>query len=129
MKSLREKNREQNYEAVLLQSIDEALLTLGENVRLSIYFHLQTKFGLPKNEIPNHTVEFVDAMGKIFGEASKKIEILIMKFLNEKIQFKYEWAGPNWLVPNLTFEDYLKMVKVTIEKREKQAEARLNGNE
>ncbi len=110
-----EKDRDQNYEAILLQSIDEALLTLGENVRLSIYFHLQTKFGLPKNEIPNQSVEFSDALDKIFGEASRKIEILIMKFLNEKVQCKYKWTGPNWLVPNLTFEDYLKMVKVKLE--------------
>ena len=44
-------DKDQNYEAILLQSIDEALLTLGENVRLSIYFHLQTKFGLSKHEM------------------------------------------------------------------------------
>ncbi len=126
---MREKYRDQNYEAILLQSIDEALLTLGENVRVSIYFHLQTKFGLPKHEIPNHTAEFSDALETIFGAASKNIEILIMKCLNKKVQCSYEWTGPKWLVPNLTFEDYIKLVKATVKEAKTQAEGQLNGGE
>jgi len=129
MNRLGEKNRDSNYEAILLQSIDKALLTLGENVRLSIYFHLQTKFGLPRHEIPSRPAEFSDALGTIFGEASKKIEIIIIKFLNEKVQCSYEWTGPDWLVPNLTFEGYLKMVKATVENKKAQSNVPLSEGE
>jgi hypothetical protein len=116
---LGETQKENNYQAILLKAIDEALLTLGKNVQVSIYFHLETKFGLPRKQIPNNIVEFSDALEKIFGEASKKIEILIMKFLNDKVQCNYKWAGPSWLVPNLTFEEYVKMVQQTIQTLEK----------
>ncbi len=127
MKHLGKSNKEKNYEAVLMEAIDDALLTLGKNVQISIYFHLQTKFGLSKQEIPSHVTDFSDALEKIFGEAAKKIEILIMKFLNDRAQCDYEWSGPGWLVPNLTFEDYVSMVKATLESRKIEKEVQLNN--
>ncbi|MGD6807827.1 MAG: hypothetical protein ACQCN4_12825 [Candidatus Bathyarchaeia archaeon] len=107
--------KEREFEAILLEAIDEALLTLGKNVQLSIYFHLETKFGLPKQFIPDRISDFSNALEKIFGPASKKIEILIMKFLNEKVKCTYEWVGPKWLIPDITFEDYIKMVMFSLE--------------
>jgi hypothetical protein len=52
---------------------------------------------------------------QIFGQASKQLEILIMKYLNDKVKCNYTWVGPKWLVPNLTFEKYIKMVQMTVE--------------
>ncbi len=118
MKPLVSKKNRQSYETILLEAIDDALETLGENVKVSIYFHLQTKFNLPKEEIPNRVTDFSDALERIFGVGSKKIEILVMKFLNDKIQVNYEWTGPSWLVPNLTFEGYVEMVKATAKSNE-----------
>jgi len=128
-KYLNNTKSEKQYEAILLQSIDEALLTLGQNVKMSIYFHLQTKFGLPKQEIPNRITDFSNALEKIFGAASKKIEILIMKFLNDKVQCGYQWTGPKWLVPDLTFEEYVKIIKSTIESSGNITEVSLNEGE
>jgi hypothetical protein len=115
MKCLAKTKQEKEFEAILIEAIDEAFLTLGKNVQTSIYFHLETKFRLPKQEIPNRINDFSSAIEKIFGAAAKKLEILIMKFLNEKAKCNYEWAGPKWLVPDLTFEEYVGMVKHTIE--------------
>ena len=107
--------KEKEFDGILLEAIDEALLSLGQNVQMSIYFHLETKFGLPKQFIPDRVSDFSNAIEKIFGPASKKIEILIMKFLNEKIKCSYEWVGPNWLVPDITFEGYIKMATLCVQ--------------
>jgi hypothetical protein len=107
--------KEREFEAILLEAVDEALSTLGQNVQMSIYFHLETKFGLPKQFIPDRISDFSNALEKIFGPASKKIEILIMKFLNEKVKCTYEWTGPKWLIPDITFEEYVKMVMFSVE--------------
>ena len=37
-----------NFEQILLEAIDEALLSLGENVKTSIYFHLDDLFKIKK---------------------------------------------------------------------------------
>ncbi len=110
---------EKQFGALLLESIDQAFSTLGQTVKLSIYFHLESKFALPKQDIPDRIEDFSSAMEKIFGQASVPLEILIMKCLNEKIKGHYQWVGPKWLVPDLTLEKYLKIARLSMENRGK----------
>ena len=106
---------ETKFAAILLDSIDEALSTLGQNVKVSIYFHLETKFSVPKQDIPDRIDDFTNALEQIFGQAARQLEILIIKHLHQKINGKYKWVGPNWLVPDLTFEKYIKLARLSIE--------------
>jgi len=106
---------EKKFAIILLDSIDEAFSTLGKKVQVSIYFHLETKFALPKQDIPDRSDDFLDALEQIFGQATRQVEILIMKSLNKKVKCNYEWTGPKWLVPELTFEKYVKLVRLFIE--------------
>ncbi len=55
------------FEHVLLETLDEALSTLGENVKKTVYFHLQQKFLIAKQEIPYKIDDFSDALEQIFG--------------------------------------------------------------
>lgn len=105
------------FESVLLKAIDDAFSTLGENVKTSIYFHLEHRFFLPKQDIPYRIEDFSDALEKIFGVGAKHLEILIMKKLNEEIVCFYEWAGPRWLMPNLTFREYVELLKLFYEEK------------
>ena len=107
------------FSAILQESIDEALLTLGENAKTSIYFHLATKFAITKRDIPDRIDDFSEALEQIFGLATRQLEILIMKYLNEKIDCSYYWVGPKWLVPDLTFTKYVKMLKIWCEDTER----------
>ena len=107
------------FSAILQESIDEALLTLGENAKTSIYFHLATKFAINKRDIPDRVDDFSEALEQIFGLATRQLEILIMKYLNEKIDCSYYWVGPKWLVPDLTFTKYVKMLKIWCEDTER----------
>ncbi len=119
MKRLAKTKTEKVFGALLLEAIDQAFSTLGQNVKFSIFFHLENKFSLPKQDIPDRVEDFSNAVEKIFGKGSAPLEILIMKFLNEKIRVNYEWVGPKWLVPDLTLEKYLKMARLCIESKSK----------
>ena len=85
---------------MLLDAIDLAFTVLGPKIKFALYFNLETKFDLPNEEIPNRIEDFTYAIETIFGQAAKPLEILIMKFLNDKVQCNYEWVGSNWLVPD-----------------------------
>ena len=69
----------------MLSAIDEALNSLGESVKQSIYFHIENKFSVTRNEIPRNLQGFQVGLEKIFGTGARFIEILIMKNLHSKI--------------------------------------------
>jgi hypothetical protein len=77
------KSRE--FDKLLLSAIDEALTSLGESVKQSIYFHIENRFSVARNEIPENLAEFQGGLEKIFGTGAQFIEILIMKNLHSKI--------------------------------------------
>jgi hypothetical protein len=103
------------FETILLEGIDEAFSTLGQNAKKSIYYHLEYKFIIPKQDIPYRIDDFSDAIEQIFGLAATYLEILIMKKLNGKIACFYEWNGPSWLVPDLTFSKYIELLRLSYE--------------
>jgi len=74
-----------DFDKILLSSIDEALNSLGESVKQSIYFHIENKFCVARNEIPENIEEFQGGLEKIFGTGARFIEIMIMKNLHSKI--------------------------------------------
>jgi hypothetical protein len=54
-------------------------------VRQAIYFHIENKFNVPRNSVPENLEEFQLGLEKIFGAGARFIEILIMKNLHSKI--------------------------------------------
>jgi len=108
-------NGRKKFEAVLLEAIDNAFSSLGESVKTSIYFHLEHKFIIPKQDIPYRIDDFSETLELIFGVAAKHLEILIMRELHEKIICFYEWEGPSWLVPDLTFKQYIELSRLFYE--------------
>jgi hypothetical protein len=74
-----------DFDRLLLNSIDDALLSLGESARQSIYFHIENNFSVPRQDIPCNLEDFQLALEKIFGLGARFIEILIMKNLYQRI--------------------------------------------
>lgn len=107
------------FEVILLETLDEALSALGETVKKTVYFHLQQKFLIAKQEIPFKIDDFSDALEQIFGSGARTLEVLIMTKLHQKIKSRYRWEGPNWLVPELTFSQYVELLKLFYEDNEK----------
>jgi hypothetical protein len=95
------------FDKLLLQAVDDALSSLGESAKLSIYFHLENKFKVAKNDIPNCPEDFADGLEKIFGLGAHFIEILIMKNLFEKVGQPLEWNEDK----QLSFAEYIAAAK------------------
>ena len=106
------------FDELLLSAIDEALLSLGESVKQSIYFNIESKFRVPRNEIPENLEEFQGGLEKIFGTGAQFIEILIMKSLHAKIgqPFIMEKSG------QLEFIEYVDAAKKSFLKKRHEAE-------
>ena len=100
---------------ILLEAIDKSFSSLGEPVRTSIYFYLENSMGIKKPEIPFRIIDFQNALEKLFGIGTRHLEILVIKNLHEKIKIKYKGDMPRWVVPDLTFQEYIRLVKMTYE--------------
>lgn len=100
---------------VFLEAIDKSFLSLGEPVKKSIYLYLENS-GIMKSEIPFRINDFQNALEKLFGVGTRHIEILIIKNLHAKIKIKYKNDLPSWFVPDITFQEYIRQVKMTYEK-------------
>ena len=74
-----------DFNELLLCSIDEALLSLGESVKQSTYFHIENRFMVSKEDIPENLSQFQYGIEKIFGLGARYLEIIIMKNLYTKI--------------------------------------------
>jgi hypothetical protein len=77
--------KRRDFDRILVNAIDEALNSLGASIRQSIYFHIENKFKVARNDIPENLEEFQGGLEKIFGTGAQFIEILIMKNLHSKI--------------------------------------------
>jgi len=75
---------------IILETVDESLLLLGESSRKSIYFHLQNIVNLKKEEIPNDLEAFAQGLEKIFGKGATVIEKSIVKNLCRKLGVEYK---------------------------------------
>jgi hypothetical protein len=84
------KPQSREFDKLLKSAIDDALTSLGESVRQSIYFHIENTFNLSSNHIPENLEEFQLGLEKIFGAGARFIEILIMKNLHRKIGLPLE---------------------------------------
>jgi hypothetical protein len=116
---LKKKTNVKKFDQILLESIDEALSTIGKRAKEAIYHHLKHNFSISKQDIPRRVNDFSTAIEQIFGETAQHIEILIMKCLQKKVKGSYEWNGPKWLVPDLTFVKYVNLMRVSYEDTER----------
>jgi len=106
-----EANGTMRFEKLLLESIDEGLSSLGETCKQVIYFHLEKKFKLTKQDIPSRIDDFTEAMENIFGVGAKIIEIRIMKslFKNMGYPFPYFRSHPQ---EYFEFTKYIESARV-----------------
>ncbi len=111
----------QNFDQILLDSVDEAFSSLGDRAKNSIYFHLERKFSIGKHEIPSKLDEFSCALEKILGLGARYLEILAMRKLHEKVECSYKLAGPKRLRPNLTFKMYVELARLSYKAEAKPA--------
>jgi len=96
-----------SFDEVLLEAVDEAFASLGDSAKQSIYYHLEEKFKIPREEIPKRIEDFVEGLEKIFGIGARFLEILIMKRLYDRIGKPLEWDESKEFV----FVNYVEAAK------------------
>src|SRR5665648_116466 len=101
-------SRGEKFDELLVESIDEAISSLGEPVKNAVYFHLQNDFSILKKDIPNNLEEFSRIIHKIFGLGASRLEIKFLKNLNLKIEANIKMPECNvpiskWIVNDISF--------------------------
>ena len=96
------------FNLVMLEAVDEALSFLGESAKRAIYYHLEEKFKIRREEIPVKIDDFVEAIEEIFGMGAKIIEMQIMKSLYKRVGRNFKYVSKE---KDLLFTAYLKAVK------------------
>ena len=100
------------FDDILLEAVDEALLSLGENVKTTVYFYLRTSFNIDRQEIPARISEFSDALERIFSLGARHLEVLFMKSLHTKVKLFCEWPTLcKWVISDVTFQEYVRLMK------------------
>jgi hypothetical protein len=117
---LAKQNSSKSFQQILLEAIDEALASLGENVKTSIYFHLEESFKVRRQDIPYKIDVFSDALERIFGPGARHLEILFIKSLHAKLGVTckwpvHEWPLSKWIVPEMTFQEYVRFIQQNFE--------------
>jgi len=95
-----------DFHELFLEAVDSALSSLGDSARLSVYFHLEKKFDIRRDQIPSQVEDFDRGLEKIFGVGTLFLEVLIMKKL-------YEGMGPGKILKldeskGFRFVEYVK---------------------
>jgi len=75
---------------VLLEALDQGLLTLGESGMKAIYFHIQNVTSVKREDIPDNLEALQKGLEKIFGEGAKVIETAIVRSLCQKLGIRYK---------------------------------------
>jgi len=105
------------FEKLLLEAVDEALASLGESAKQSIYFHLENRFKIKRNEIPQRIEDFEYGLEKIFGVGAQFLEIMIMKKLYERIGQPLQWDKSKELI----FAEYVAAARRSFQKERKRS--------
>lgn len=116
---------EKGFQKLLLAAVDDAFSSLGESARQAIYFHLETKCKVPREEIPRRLEDFENGLEKIFKTGTRFLEILIMKNL-------YQTIKPKGKILTLSdkefrFIDYVKAAERTFSKKKKRSQRTQNN--
>ena len=104
------------FDSILLEVIDETLLTYGEETKSAFFEYLQKALHIPRRKIPLRIDDFSKALEDLFGQGSRFFEIHILKNLHSKIGVVWELKSSNpWVLLDLTFTEYVNRVKTYFE--------------
>jgi len=105
--------RNRDFKKLLLEAVDEVLSLLGDSSKHAIYFYLEKKFTIKKQDIPNKIQEFANALENIFGHGAKVLEIQIMKQLYEKVGHDFTYFPEK---DDLLFTEYVEAAYMHVHK-------------
>lgn len=100
--------RTKGFNELFADAVDEGLSVLGENARYAIYFHIEQKYGIRREDIPRRIEAFHEALTGLLAAGAPIIENLIEKALYGSLALKSESEE------NSTLVDHARYVKATV---------------
>ena len=93
------------FGSAVLGAIDEGLLVYGETVRCALYYSVEAKYRVKREQVPDRIEAFHVAMGELCGYGGRVIERLIAKSLYSKLGLDFV-EHEDWMLV-----DYVKHAK------------------
>ncbi|MGD0644829.1 MAG: hypothetical protein ABSA75_07995 [Candidatus Bathyarchaeia archaeon] len=81
---IQDESTKTTFETAITESIDDILSAFGNNIKQTIYHHLENIYDIKKDEIPLKIQDFANALEQTFGSVAKLIEIKIIERLHAK---------------------------------------------
>jgi hypothetical protein len=100
-------SREETFDQLLLEIVDETLSCLGKPIRELIYFHLENRFNLRKDEIPHRLSDCASALELLLGFGASILEDRIMRRLHAKTCCTIKRSAPE----HVEFPVYVEMLR------------------
>jgi hypothetical protein len=83
----------ETFDDALIQAVDEGLMSFGESVKQIMYFHLNNKYSIKREDIPKKPECFILALQSLLGMGASSITILVLKILCKKYGLNYEFLS------------------------------------
>ncbi len=83
------------FREILLEAVDYGLAVFSEGARQAIYGHIERKYEIRREEIPEHLETFHKALEGILGRGTKIVEKLIAKHLYDRLDLNF-YEHPDW---------------------------------
>ncbi len=96
-----------SFEKKIIEAIDEAFYSIGNDCPQTIYDYLDRNFMLTRLNIPKRIEDFSDAMDRIFGLGAKIVKIRIIKNLYQRMENSIEYTNDK----TLDFVDYIQSIR------------------
>ncbi|MGA3060419.1 MAG: hypothetical protein ABSD92_08625 [Candidatus Bathyarchaeia archaeon] len=106
---------EKAFNKVLLESIDEAMSSLGNTSKMTLYSNLETKFTIKKKEIPTKLEEFSFALERILGKGAEHFDLLLSESFKKKLSYFCHVEQKS-----SDFQEYVNQAKAFMENKEKE---------
>jgi len=93
-----------NFEELFMEAVNEGLDVLGKGGKEMVFYNLEMRCSIKREEVQKKPEALVAELRKIFGAGSSVLEKLIIRKLYLKVGLKYEDKK------DYTFLDYLRDV-------------------
>ncbi len=100
--------REEEFNILLLQAIEETISCLGESPTRKIYFYMDKKFSLTVSDVPSRLEEYSHALETMLGVGAKILEHRIVRRLSQRTQTTIQNSIPS----DANFTESIHIVKI-----------------
>lgn len=106
--------REARFRQLLLESIDEGICgVLGEGSRQAVFYHVENRFQVRREKIPEDLENFQNGLAKIFGSGARVLARVIARRLCEKLEIPFSWRN------DYDFKTYVEDCKLRYEEKQR----------